>query len=129
MTILVVDDEPDAREIVQRILEEQGASVMLAASAKEALETLGARTPSAIVSDIGMPGMDGYELVQRLRARETEARAVPAIALTAYVRAEDRARALAVGYQGHVAKPLVASMLVAAVKDACRISAAPERPS
>jgi CheY-like chemotaxis protein len=127
MTVLVVDDDPDAREVAQRILEEHGASVMVAASGAAALEALDARTPSVIVSDIGMPGMDGYELVRRLRAAfGTRASAVPAVALTAYTRAEDRQRALAAGFQEHLAKPITAGALVAAVNGARRSAAAAE---
>ena len=119
MTVLVVDDEPDAREVAQRILEEHGASVMVAASAAEAQETLRAGTPSVIVSDIGMPGIDGYELLRRLRsAGDTRVSAVPAVALTAYARPEERERALAAGYQEHVAKPVGAATLIAAIKKA-----------
>jgi CheY-like chemotaxis protein len=130
MTVLVVDDEPDAREVARRILEERGAAVMVAASGPEALRAIDARTPSVIVSDIGMPGMDGYELVRRVRAaRDEGTSSVPAVALTAYAREEDRERALAVGYQGHVAKPISAGALVAAVREACRSSVVLERAS
>jgi signal transduction histidine kinase/ActR/RegA family two-component response regulator len=121
MTILVVDDDPDAREIAQRILEERGATVMVAKSATEALAKLSAHTPSVIVSDIGMPDVDGYEFVRRLRgASGNPWSTVPAVAVTAYARTEDHDRALAVGYQGHIAKPFAAAALVSVVQYAFR---------
>jgi CheY-like chemotaxis protein len=114
--VLLVDDEPDARELAQRILEEQGASVLAAASGHEALEALTERRPDVLVSDISMPGMDGYELVRWLRAqRDARVRAVAAVALTAFARPEDKARALAAGFQAHVTKPVDAAALVATV--------------
>jgi PAS domain S-box-containing protein len=112
--ILVVEDEADAREMVVRLLEEQGADVRAAASAAEALALLADRPFDALVSDIGMPGMDGYDLIRRVRAVTPE-RAMPAVALTAYARPEDRARALAAGFQVHLTKPVEPSELLAEV--------------
>ncbi|MFT3770002.1 MAG: PAS domain S-box protein [Minicystis sp.] len=112
--ILVVDDEPDAKELVKRLLEEQGASVTTASSAAEALDALAAGPLDALVSDIGMPGMDGYEMMRRVRAG-TVAREVPAVAVTAYARPEDRARALGAGFQAHVSKPVEPTEMLAAV--------------
>jgi PAS domain S-box-containing protein len=112
--VLVVDDEPDARELARRLLEERGAVVWTAASATEALDLLDERPVDAMVSDIGMPGVDGYELMRRVRAAS---RSVPAIALTAYARPEDAARALAAGYRAHLAKPYPPSKLLAAVAE------------
>jgi CheY-like chemotaxis protein len=105
---LVVDDESDARELTQRILEEFGAEVTAAGGAAEAIEAYAAHHPAALVSDIGMPEMDGYDLVRALPN-------VPAVALTAYGRPEDRARALAAGFKHFVTKPVTAAELVSAV--------------
>jgi CheY-like chemotaxis protein len=114
--ILVVDDEPDGRELVQRLLEEQGAAVTTAPSAPDALATLQREVPDVLVSDIGMPGMDGYELIRTVRAEGSPpAKAVPAIALTAFARAEDRARALEAGFEAHVAKPVEAAELLVTI--------------
>lgn len=111
-TILVVDDEKDAREMVGHLLRLKGADVVLAGSAKEALEMVGHRVPSLIVSDIGMPGEDGYSLIKRLRALPSQSGGdTPAIALTAFARPEDRRLALLSGFQMHVAKPVDADEL------------------
>jgi PAS domain S-box-containing protein len=112
--VLVVDDEPDARALVKRILEECGAAVQTAGSAAEALEMLSDLRPDLVISDIGMPELDGYEFIRRVRALATGAR-MPAIALTAFARSEDRTRALRAGFVAHVAKPVEPAELVAAV--------------
>jgi hypothetical protein len=112
---LVVDDEADARELIQRILEEQGATVSVASTGEEALRIMETLAPDALISDIGMPGMDGYQLMRRIRATEPLGRRLPALALTAFARAEDRKRALLAGYQSHVAKPVDMSELVIVV--------------
>ena len=103
--VLVVDDEPDARELVCNVLESQGARVTATASADEALQALRTATPDVIVSDIGMPGIDGYQLMRTIRAGEAKGARVPAVALTAFARADDRKRAMLAGYQAHLAKP------------------------
>lgn len=108
--ILVVEDEADARDMLVRILHESGAQVREAADALSALNALEAFRPDAIVSDIGMPVMDGYELIRR--AREMPHGNVPAVALTAFARAEDRARALEAGFDDHVAKPFEPHRLI-----------------
>ncbi|HUP91881.1 MAG TPA: ATP-binding protein [Solimonas sp.] len=114
--ILVVDDELDARELIQRVLQECHATVVTAASAAEALPMLDSARPDLLISDIGMPEVDGYELLRRVRARGPEHRgSIPAIALTAFARSEDRTRALRAGFLVHVAKPVEASELVATV--------------
>jgi len=116
LRVLVVDDEPEARVVLRAALEGYGAEVFAAASAPEALEAMGRFQPQVLVSDIGMPGEDGYALIQKLRALPGAAEAgVPAIALTAYVRTEDRARALAAGYQAHLAKPVAPAELATTV--------------
>jgi len=105
--VLVVDDEPDACELLARVLEESGASVVAAPSAARALELIDAEHPDLLVSDVGMPGMDGYALIRRIRAEGAPpVNEMPAIALTAFVRCEDRARALEAGFQAHLAKPI-----------------------
>jgi signal transduction histidine kinase/CheY-like chemotaxis protein len=104
--VLVVDDEPDARALVERLLHDCHASVVTAASADEALQLLANESPHVLVSDIGMPGTDGYSLVRSIRARHDACASVPAIALTAYVRSEDRAMAIAAGFHCHLTKPV-----------------------
>ena len=114
--ILVVDDEQDSVTIVRRILERRGARVRGANSMNEALEEFVTFSPNVILSDIGMPGNDGYEFISRLRAIPG-GRAVPAVALTALARGEDRTRALRAGFQMHVAKPVDFDELVAVVQN------------
>jgi CheY-like chemotaxis protein len=101
--VLVVDDETDARELLRRLLAEQGCEVATAATAEEALTALAARPCDVLLTDIGMPGTDGYELLRRVRATDG---ARKAIAVTAFARPEDRDRALAAGFDGHLAKPV-----------------------
>ncbi len=114
--VLVVDDQPDTREFLERLLVERGALVTLAASAAEALAHLEIAVPDVLVADIGMPDVDGYELIRRVRRRErARGGAVPAAALTAFAREEDRERALAAGYEEHVPKPVTPSALFAVV--------------
>jgi PAS domain S-box-containing protein len=108
----IVDDEPDARELLRRVLEDQGAQVTTFSSAKDVLATLKTTRPSIIVSDIGMPGMDGFQLIRALRVSESRGDRVPALALTAFARSEDRKRSLAAGYQAHLSKPFDVGELV-----------------
>jgi signal transduction histidine kinase len=110
LRILVVDDEQDARELVTSVLEDAGAEVVTADAVASALRILESTAVAAVVSDIGMPGEDGYGFVRRLRHGPSTA-AIPAIALTAFARDEDRARAIAAGFQGHVPKPVDATRL------------------
>jgi CheY-like chemotaxis protein len=102
---LIVDDEPDARDLIRNVLEERGASVRAAESGGEALETLQRDSADIVVSDIGMPDMDGYQFMRRLRAVEARGSRVPALALTAFARPDDRKQAILAGYQAHLAKP------------------------
>jgi PAS domain S-box-containing protein len=112
-TILVVEDHDDARELVASVLGAAGAEVMTAASAPEALERLSGTTPDALVADLGLPGEDGYTLLERIRATRTfAAQPFPAIALTAYARAADRERAMAAGFLHYVVKPVDPEELV-----------------
>jgi CheY-like chemotaxis protein len=114
--VLVVDDEPDAREFIKRLLIHAGAKVSTAASAGEAIESIAARRPDVLVCDIGMPGEDGYSLIQRLRdPSQNGVGMVPAIALTAYARSEDRTRAIRSGFQNHLSKPVEPAELLAIV--------------
>src|SRR5881296_1381725 len=116
LRVLVVDDEADARELMRIVLRSSGAEVMAAASAEEAFEQVEQWHPDILVSDIGLPGDDGYTLIQKLRTLEAEhGRSIPALAVTAYARVEDRTRALSSGFQMHLAKPLEPADLVAAI--------------
>jgi PAS domain S-box-containing protein len=116
LRVLVVDDEADARELMRMVLRSSGAEVMAAACAEEAFEQVEQWHPDLLVSDIGLPGDDGYVLIQKLREREAErGRSIPALAVTAYARAEDRTKALSAGFQMHVAKPLEPADFVAAI--------------
>jgi PAS domain S-box-containing protein len=114
LRILVVDDEADARNLVRRVLEERGAEVLAASSAREAIEFLKTFQPNMLVSDVGMPTEDGYDLLRQVRIRFSAAE-LPAAALTAFARSDDRKRALLAGFQTHVAKPVDPSELVAVV--------------
>lgn len=116
--ILVVEDEPQNREMLSLILKDRGAHVRTAGSYDEALKALTEAKPDLIVSDVGLPGRDGYELIYEIRRRESVALGscrIPAIAVTAFGRSEDISRALAVGFDAHLAKPLNALDLLAVV--------------
>lgn len=118
LKILAVDDETDTRDMIRGVLEQLGAKVMTAGSAREALETLPGWKPDVLVCDIGMPREDGYALIRKVRELETEQdRNTPAIALTGYVRVEDRMRALAAGYQMFVPKPVEANELATTISN------------
>ena len=107
LRVLLVDDEPDAREMVAAILTEAGAEVITASGARQAFELVVQRKPDALISDISMPGEDGYELIRKVRTLTAEQGGqVPAIALTAYARTQDRLKVLSAGYQMHVPKPV-----------------------
>lgn len=114
LRVLVVDDEPDARELLKTVLESCRVDVTTAASAAEGFEQLKSLRPDVVLSDIGMPGEDGLSFIRRVRAlpREDGGR-VPAVALTAYARLEDRTRALLAGFNGHMAKPVEPNELLA----------------
>jgi PAS domain S-box-containing protein len=114
--ILVVDDDADARELLRRLLEDCGAQVTLSESSADAMEIIRKGELDLVVSDIGMPGEDGYTLMRRVRALPAEEGGkVPALALTAYARAEDRVKAIRAGYQMHVPKPVDPAELIAMV--------------
>jgi PAS domain S-box-containing protein len=114
LRVLVVDDEADTRELLKFGISQCGAEVTTAASAEEALEAIDKARPEILISDIGMPDVDGYELIKRVRELPAErGGTMPAIALTAYARTEDRMRVLRAGYQMHVPKPVEFAELVA----------------
>jgi PAS domain S-box-containing protein len=114
--VLAVEDEPDALELVQRIFEQHGAAVLAIRSSHEAIAAVAEHHPDILVSDIGLPGMDGYELIRRIRADlPGDVRDLPAVALTAFARSEDRERAMAAGFQAHVAKPIEPAELATVV--------------
>ncbi|HEV3469451.1 MAG TPA: response regulator, partial [Pyrinomonadaceae bacterium] len=121
LRVLVVDDEPDARELLRVGLNRCGAEVTAVGSAAAALEAMREAVPDLLISDIGMPGEDGYELLRRVRRLPAAAGGrVPAIALTAYARVEDRMQALRAGYQMHVPKPVELAELVAVAASLAR---------
>jgi PAS domain S-box-containing protein len=114
--VLVVDDDRDARELIKRILNDCGADVDIAGSAREALDMVRSAPPQLLISDLGMPEVDGFELLDRVRQLPRDAGGlVPAIALTAFARSEDRLRALEAGFSAHISKPVEPSELIATV--------------
>lgn len=121
LRVLIVDDEPDARELASTILSQGGATVVAATSASHALSMLDEQSVDVMLSDIGMPELDGYELIRRVRQLPTPAALIPAAALTAFTRIEDRHRAMAAGFQLHISKPIEPAELTAAVACLARI--------
>jgi CheY-like chemotaxis protein/two-component sensor histidine kinase len=115
LRVLVVDDDDDARELIRRTLERGRARTITAASVDEALAAFDTFQPDVLVSDIGMPGRDGFALIHEVRSRGKSARDLPAIALTAFARAVDRRKILLSGFQLHLAKPVEPNELIAAV--------------
>jgi PAS domain S-box-containing protein len=115
--IFAVDDEPDARDLLRTVLEDQGAKVTSFASAEDALAALKTVKPMVLVCDVGMPKMDGYQLIRKWRAEESRGERIPALALTAFARAEDRKRSLIAGYQAHLAKPFDVGELILVIAD------------
>jgi CheY-like chemotaxis protein/two-component sensor histidine kinase len=125
LRILAVDDDTDALTMIRDILEASGATVLAAASAEAALQILDTERPDVLVADLGMPRVDGFELISRIRRRPLGSAAqLPAVALTAYARSEDKARALRAGYQTHMPKPINPAELVACVRALIREGAA-----
>jgi CheY-like chemotaxis protein len=114
--VLAVDDEPDALSMVSEVLEAVGARLTTARSVEEALSKLTPDVPDVLVTDLGMPRMDGFQLIARLRQHEDpKVRAIPAAALTAYARSEDRMKVLRAGFQLHLAKPIDPAELVTTI--------------
>jgi CheY-like chemotaxis protein len=118
VSVLVVDDDPQALEFARHALEESGATVVTASSAREAKDRFDRQRPDVILSDVLMPGTDGLELMRQIRAMEAQLNGLrtPAAALTALARADDRSRALSAGFQMHLAKPVDPSELVVTVE-------------
>jgi hypothetical protein len=108
----IVDDEADARELLRTVLEDQGAKVTTFGSADDVLAELRTTKPTVLICDVGMPNTDGYQLIRTLRAEEPRGGRIPALALTAFARAEDRKRSLVAGYQAHLAKPFDVGELI-----------------
>lgn len=117
--VLVVEDDPDTRELLKVLLQTNGASVTATGSVTEALTEYDASRPDVIVADIGMPDYNGYTLIGRVRARDRErgGNIVPAIALTAYTTAIDRDTVLSAGFQVHMPKPFEPADLIAVIAD------------
>jgi CheY-like chemotaxis protein len=128
-SILVVEDNDDARKLLETILERAGAKVRVAENVTIALRLLGESRPDLIISDIEMPGEDGYAFIRKVRQEESAYGRVPAIALTAYTRSVDRVRALAAGFQMHMGKPVEPAELVAAAKSLVSATSAVRRSS
>ena len=123
LQVLVVDDEVDTREWIVTILKQSGSEVKAVSSVGEALEALENFKPNVLVSDIGMPGEDGYALIRKIRELETDTGGrIPAVALTGYARVEDYRAALAAGFQLHVAKPIRAAELIAVIASLATMS-------
>ena len=122
VAILVVEDDEDARDLLVTVLTQQGARVTQAGSASEALSSVSESVPDVLISDIGLPAEDGYQLIRSIRARGFGSDSLPAIALTAYSRREDQRLALQAGFQAHVAKPVEPAILVAAVAEAALLA-------
>jgi two-component system CheB/CheR fusion protein len=116
LRVLVVDDESEARELLSLMFEQRGAKVRAVASSAEALQLLKSWRPEVLIADIGMPDMDGYQLIRQIRALpKNNGRQIPAVAVTAYASEGDRQRALEAGYHSHIAKPFPPERLMAAV--------------
>ena len=113
--VLLVEDDSDAAGFVKRLLENHGAQVQVAGSAQAALDVLATGSADILISDIGLPEMDGYQLIERIRQKGGVTGGILAVALTAFARSEDRTRAFLAGYQAHLAKPIESGELVATV--------------
>jgi PAS domain S-box-containing protein len=121
LRLLVVEDEPDARELIRFILEQCKSDVKTVASVAEALSALGQWEPDVLVSDIEMPGEDGYDLIRKVRSAEAgTGKRMPAVALTAHARVEDRMRALTAGYDAHISKPVEPAEFVTVIATVVR---------
>ena len=121
--VLIIDDEADGRTLVARILEDRGASPVCISSAEEALEALGREHFDVLLSDIGMPNMDGYQLIREVRRLDkSRTKPIPAIAITAYARPEDRQRSLLAGFHMHLSKPIEPRELIASIAGLLHLS-------
>ena len=125
LRVLAVDDDPDGREVVAAVLAACGADVVTAESVAEAMEAFDQHVPDVILSDIGMPNEDGYDLITRVRALPRErGAATPAACLTGYASVEDRRRALLAGFTMHIPKPIDPRELIAVVASLARMASA-----
>jgi CheY-like chemotaxis protein len=127
LKILVVDDELDASSLIQRLLQDCNANVMTASSVDEALQLLSRASVDLLVSDIGMSVKDGFELMRCIRSLNDHNAVIPAIALTAYARIEDRVKAIQAGFQVHLAKPVGPIELIAVVESLARSAGSTHR--
>ena len=126
--MLVVEDEPDARELLALTLECSGARVEVVESAQEALDNLHVFRPHVLLSDIGLPIESGYELIRKVRLLSSEASHLPAVALTAFATEKDRQLALSAGFQIHLAKPVEPDVLVEAIERLANSNNNSEKP-
>lgn len=115
LRVLLVEDDPDGRDALKTVLQRYGAEVTEAASAAEALAAFEQSAPDVLVSDVGLPGRDGYDLMREIRKRPPEGGQVPALALTGYAAPEDLQKTTAAGFQAHLGKPAETAALVARV--------------
>jgi PAS domain S-box-containing protein len=121
--VLVVDDEADGRALIARVLEDRGAKPICTSSAQEALQALSQEQFDVLLSDVGMPDMDGFQLIRHVRSLdEARSRPLPAIAITAYARPEDRQRSLLAGFHMHLSKPIEARELIASIAGLLHLS-------
>jgi len=121
--VLIIDDEADGRTLVAHILQDRGASPVCISSAEEALEALGREHFDVLLSDIGMPNMDGYQLIREVRRLDkSRTKPIPAIAITAYARPEDRQRSLLAGFHMHLSKPIEPRELIASIAGLLHLS-------
>ena len=119
--VLLVEDDLDTLDLLSSALKHQSARVTAVSSAAEALASIRASIPDIVVSDIAMPGVNGYELVEKIQAMEVaDDRQIPVVAITAYAKEEDRQKALSSGFQSYLAKPIELAELVSAVADGVR---------
>jgi len=126
--VLVIDDDPDARNLLKLLLKSAGASVYLAQSADEGIEQLITKPVDVLICDIGMPDVDGHTLIRRVRTLDAPQKSgVAAVALTAYARSEDRREAIRAGFQNHLAKPVEPAELLELVQSLATPRSAPRR--
>ena len=124
LDVLVVDDEEDALELFRQVLENAGAVVRTVRTGREALEEFDRHPPELLVTDLGLPGMDGYDLVRQVRTRPSaRGGVVPAVAVTAYARMDDRAKSVAAGFNGHLSKPIDPETLISSLLAAAKLPA------
>ena len=121
LRVLVVDDDPDSCEVIAVILQTSGAMTYTTGSVQAALQAITTFQPDLLVSDIGMPGEDGYDLIRQLRTMTAAQRQIPAIAVTGFARLEDRTQTIAAGFQRHLPKPIDPDMLIAVVTDLIQV--------